>query len=106
MLFNSVEFLIFFPVVAIVFFLLPERFRRYWLLAASCFFYMSFIPYYIIILAFTTCVDFFSALLMGKYHDRPELKNFFFALALGLNIGLLVYFKYLGMLGGTFNLIS
>ncbi|MGI6744403.1 MAG: MBOAT family O-acyltransferase [Eubacteriales bacterium] len=106
MLFNSVEFLIFFPVVTIVFFLLPERFRRYWLLAASCFFYMSFIPYYIIILLFTTCVDFFGALLIGKYHDRPELKNFFFALALGLNIGLLVYFKYLGMLGGTFNFIS
>ena len=103
MLFNSVEFLIFFPIVVLVFFLLPERFRRYWLLAASVFFYMSFIPYYIFILLFTTLVDYFGARLIEKFSSRPEYKNMFFVLALGLNIGMLVYFKYLGMLGGTWN---
>lgn len=58
MLFNSIEFVIFFPFVVTVYFLLPPRFRRYFLLAASCYFYMSFIPSYMIILLYTTLVDY------------------------------------------------
>ena len=44
MLFNSIEFAIFFPLVVAGFFLAPQRFRVSLLLAASCFFYMAFIP--------------------------------------------------------------
>ena len=44
MLFNSIEFAIFFPVVTLIFFACSQRWRVHWLLAASCFFYMAFIP--------------------------------------------------------------
>ncbi len=50
MLFNSIEFLIYFPVVVLVYFGLPFRYRWAWLLAASCYFYMAFIPVYILVL--------------------------------------------------------
>lgn len=105
MLFNSVQFLIFFPVVIIVFFLLPQRLRKYFLLAASCYFYMSFIPKYIFILLFTTVVDYFGAILVERSarFENPRRKKAVFIAALCCNIGLLVFFKYLGMLGDTVN---
>lgn len=58
MLFNSWEFVIFFPLVTLLYFALPHRFRWMLLLAASCAFYMFFIPVYILILAFTILVDY------------------------------------------------
>ncbi len=46
MLFNSFHFLVFFPVVTALYFALPHRMRWTLLLAASCYFYMAFIPIY------------------------------------------------------------
>jgi len=103
MLFNSAEFLAFFPIVIIIYFLLPRRFRRYFLLAASCHFYMSFIPKYMFILGFTTVVDYTGALLVERFAKRPKLKKASFITAICLNIGLLVIFKYLGMVGDFIN---
>ena len=53
MLFNSTEFLVFFPVVVGLFFALPYKWRWLLLLVASCVFYMAFVPVYILILGFT-----------------------------------------------------
>ncbi len=105
MLFNSIEFLIFFPIVVTVFFLLPHKFRRYFLLAASCYFYMSFIPKYIIILLCTTLIDFFGALGVERARDagRKKLSKAAFLVAILLNVGMLVFFKYLGLLEDTIN---
>ncbi len=105
MLFNSIEFLIFFPIVIAGFFLLPHRFRRYFLLAASCYFYMSFIPKYILILLFTTLVDYFGALGVEKAREmgNRKLSKACFLTAVLLNVGLLVFFKYLGLLEDTIN---
>jgi len=52
LLFNSISFLIYFPIVTALYFLLPHSWRWLLLLAASCVFYMAFIPAYILILAF------------------------------------------------------
>ena len=105
MLFNSVEFLIFFPIVIIGFFLLPHRFRRYFLLAASCYFYMSFIPKYMLILLATSLIDFFGALgaQKARENDKKKLSTAIFITAITLNIVMLVFFKYLGLLEDTVN---
>jgi len=103
MLFNSIEFLLFFPVTIAVYFLLPHKLRRYFLLAASCYFYMSFIPKYMLILLFTTIVDYTGALLIERFRERKKLKTAVFVIGLTLNIGLLIYFKYLGVIGDTIN---
>ena len=103
MLFNSFEFLIFFPLVIAVYFLLPHKARKYFLLAASLYFYMSFIPKYILILGFTTVVDYTAARLISKFSDRKALKKTVFIIGVLLNVGLLITFKYLGLLGDTIN---
>lgn len=58
MLFNSVQFLVFFPIVTFLYFLLPHAFRWRLLLVASCIFYMAFIPAYILIIFFLVIVDY------------------------------------------------
>lgn len=70
MLFNSLEFAIFFPLVALLYFLLPQRYRTIHLLAASCVFYMAFIPAYILILVVTILIDYCAGLLMEKAAGR------------------------------------
>jgi D-alanyl-lipoteichoic acid acyltransferase DltB (MBOAT superfamily) len=66
MLFNSVAFAIFFPVVVGLYFLVPQRWRVALLLAASCLFYMAFIPAYILILAVTIGIDYIAGIYLEK----------------------------------------
>jgi len=62
MLFNSLQFAIFFPIVTLLYFALPHRRRGAMLLVASCLFYMAFVPAYIVILFVTILVDYVAAL--------------------------------------------
>lgn len=93
MLFNSFEFLIFFPVVTVLFFLLPHRYRWFHLLTASCIFYMYFIPVYILILFGTIVIDYFAGIYLEDTLD-PKRKRFYLLWSLVANIGVLAVFKY------------
>ena len=62
MLFNSLQFAVFFPVVTLLYFVLPQRGRVPLLLVASCWFYMAFVPKYILILAVLILVDYTAGL--------------------------------------------
>jgi hypothetical protein len=65
-LFNSLHFLIFFPIVAALFFAVPTRFRLPLLFVASCYFYMAFIPAYILILFVLIAVDYVAGILIDR----------------------------------------
>jgi len=97
MLFNSIPFLIFFPVVTLLYFILPHRFRWLLLLLASCFFYMFFKPVYILILAFTIIIDYFAGILIESAADAV-LRKRYLLLSLVANIGVLAFFKYYNFL--------
>jgi len=66
MLFNSFEFLIFFFLIALVYFFMPHRFRWVFLLAASYYFYMAWKPEYIILIIASTLIDYFAGLKMDQ----------------------------------------
>lgn len=74
MLFNSQSFLLFFPLVTLLYYFLPHRLRWLLLLVASCVFYMFFIPYYILILFITILIDYFAGIWIeqstGKARER------------------------------------
>ncbi len=97
MLFNSFEFLVFFPVVTAAYFLLPYRLRWPMLLAASCIFYMAFVPKYILILLLTITVDFGSALLIERT-GPGRLRRLFLMLSLIVTVLILAFFKYFNFL--------
>src|SRR3989344_7847529 len=92
MLFNSIQFLIFFPVVTILYFWLPHKYRWSLLLVASATFYMAFIPKYILILLMTILVDYFSALWMEK--TGGGMRKALLVVSLVSTFSILFVFKY------------
>jgi D-alanyl-lipoteichoic acid acyltransferase DltB (MBOAT superfamily) len=104
MLFNSIQFLLFFPIVTLVYFIIPQKVRYLWLLAASYFFYMGWNPHYVVLLLFTTAVTYLSGLLIDRVPKSiPEkriitYKRIIVALSFLSNLGVLFYFKYINSL--------
>ncbi|MEI7801603.1 MAG: MBOAT family protein, partial [Bacteroidota bacterium] len=104
MLFNSFSFLLFFPTVTVIYFLLPFRFRWLWLLGASCFFYMAFIPVYILILALTISVDYLAAILMER---QTGAKRKILLVASLVSTALILFvFKYFNFFDNTFSSVA
>ena len=93
MLFNSVAFVLFYILVTTLYFLCPYRFRWIILLAASCYFYMAFVPIYILILGFTIVIDYFAGIYIEKAQEKRRRKLLLTA-SLVANIGILAVFKY------------
>ncbi len=92
MLFNSFSFLIFFPSVTLLYFLIPHRYRWMFLLAASCVFYMAFIPIYILVLALTIGIDYTAGLLIERTEGRR--KRAWLVMSVLSTCSVLFIFKY------------
>ena len=90
MLFNSFGFLVFFPIVVCVYFLIPEKMRYLWLLAVSYYFYMCWNAEYALLLLFSTAVTYFGALAV----ERFQAKKVFLAMTVCANLAVLFVFKY------------
>jgi alginate O-acetyltransferase complex protein AlgI len=103
-LFNSLEFLGFFAVVTSLFFALPQRARWFLLLAASCWFYMAFVPVYIVILAGTIVVDYGAGLLIERTSGTRRRAALLASLI--ANVGVLVVFKYWNFFSDNVNALS
>ena len=101
MLFNSFEFLLFFPIVTVIYFLLPHKFRWFHLLIASCVFYMAFIPVYILILFLTIVVDYIAGIMIENAEGRR--RKLFLAMSIVANVGILGVFKYYNFFVGNVN---
>ena len=100
MQFNSIHFLIFFPVVLAVYFIVPKKLRYLWLLASSYYFYMSWNARYAILIAFSTVVTYLSAILIENIGNQngkgwQRLKKATLIIGIGSNLAILFMFKYL-----------
>ncbi len=96
MLFNSMDFLFYFIVVTTLYFVLPHRYRWALLLIASCYFYMAFVPIYILILGFTIVIDYFAGIFLEE--ARGKKRKMWLIASLVANIGVLAIFKYYNFL--------
>lgn len=101
--FNSLAFLIYLPVVTAGYWLLPHGGRKYWLLAASYFFYMYWNPLLIFLLLFSTAVDYGCSLAIEHFRNRPALPKAFLLVSILMNLGLLFFFKYWDFFADTAN---
>ena len=102
MVFNSIEFAIFLPIVVLLFYLLPQKARWLMLLAASCVFYMWFVPKYILILLVTIIIDYSAGILMEKHENEPKKKKTYLVISVVSTILVLFIFKYLGFINDNF----
>lgn len=93
MLFNSLIFTIFLPLVFILYWITPSRFRNYFLLLASYYFYFSYNPWFLLLLIGTSAFDYWCAQQIEKT-EQPSAKKIFLLASLVSNIGVLFIFKY------------
>lgn len=101
MLFNSFNFLLFFPAVVLVYFLIPQKVRYLWLLGASYYFYMCWNPKYVLLLLFSTAVTFLGGLAI----ERFQAKKLFLTLTVVTNLTVLFAFKYFEFALSNLNLL-
>lgn len=71
MLFNSYDFMLFFPVVIFIYFIIPKKIRYIWLLLSSYYFYMGWNPKYAILIAISTIITYLSGILLNKLNNSP-----------------------------------
>lgn len=102
MLFNTLDFLVFFPIVLLVYFVLPTRIRYVWLLVASYYFYMCWNPAYIVLIMLSTVITYVCGRIIDALQEN-KLKKLVIALSFISNLGILIYFKYTGFLINTLN---
>lgn len=102
MLFNSGQFLIYFPIVVLLYFILPKKLKNLWLLIASYYFYMCWSVKYVLLIVTSTVVTWFSGIIMEKIKDsdrdeeaKVKLKKWTVAGSFIINLGILGYFKYM-----------
>lgn len=98
MLFNSLQFAVFFVVVVMVYFAIPHRFRWMILLAASYYFYMCWKAEYVILIMCSTLVDYFAGLRMSMLSDKKRRRKYL-CFSLVCNLGILFFYKYFNFLG-------
>jgi alginate O-acetyltransferase complex protein AlgI len=99
MLFNSLDYLFFLPLVVALYYLLPHRLRWMLIFVSSCFFYMAFIPKYILVLFAIIGIDYTAAIWMEKLSGQPRKR--LLMVSLFANIGILAFFKYFGFANQT-----
>lgn len=91
MLFNSLIFTVFLPIVFGLYWLVPPRYRNYLLLFASYYFYYSYNPWFLLLLIGTSALDYWCA---KQIERHPLQKKGYLFLSLFSNLGILFAFKY------------
>ena len=104
MVFNSLQFLVFFGIVTSAYFLLAHKYRWALLLLASCYFYMAFVPIYLGILGLTIVIDYFAGIYLERFQGGA--KKIFLGCSLLANLGVLAIFKYYFFFTDNFNSLA
>lgn len=107
MIFNSVSYLLFFPIVVLLYFALPYKMRNVWLLVVSYYFYMNWNAKYAILLAGSTLITYVCSLLVAHFRRKGKMTSAKWSMAVSfiINIGILFVFKYSGFLAENINLL-
>lgn len=107
MIFNSYEFLVFFPIVVLTYFVIPKKGRYIWLLLTSYFFYMCWNPQYAMLIAFSTLITYFSGAMLDRENEKKRnvYKKWIVIFCVIINVGILAFFKYSNFMIGNINYV-
>lgn len=93
MLFNSIEYAWFLPIVFILYWMIPSNLRWILLLISSYFFYMSWNVKYVVLIATTTLISYVCAIVIENT-AKQQFKKLALIIALFVSLGILFVFKY------------
>ena len=99
MLFNSIDFMFFFPVVVLIYYIVPRKLKSLWLLLSSYYFYMGWNPKYALLIGTSTIITYVSGIIIDQIRRRcgKQPKAVLIAVmiaCIGSNLGILGIFKY------------
>lgn len=106
MLFNSFQFIVFFPIVIAVYYIIPAKIRYVWLLLASYYFYMSWNVKYALLLLGSTVITYIASLLTDRFRNRKKVAKLCVAGSVVLNFAMLIIFKYLGFIFSSLSKVT
>ena len=107
MIFSSLFFIfIFLPLVLVAYYLVPRKFKNLCLVLFSLVFYAWGEPIYVLLMIFTILVDYACGLCVARFIDRRGKAKLFITINIVINLALLGFFKYAGMLVGTFDAVT
>ncbi|MCM1108572.1 MAG: MBOAT family protein [Clostridium sp.] len=107
MLYNSFTFLLFFPTVTFLYYLVPQAWKRWYLLIISYLFYMNWHPAYALLLAFVTLVTFYGARQIVSKSGENKSGGVLLTVILIFSFAGLFVFKYLNFINeSVWNLLS
>ncbi|MDD3804197.1 MAG: MBOAT family protein [bacterium] len=93
MLFNSIQYFIFLPIVAILYFILPFRFRWFWLLLSSFYFYMAWRAEYAVLMVAAVLINYTAGIMISR-SEKKGLKKFYMLFGVCASFLILFVFKY------------
>jgi len=93
MLFNSIQFFFFFPVVFLLYLLLKHRWQNRLLIIASCLFYASWNWKFLSIMFLSITTDYFCAKYISQ-NENPKIRKRLLLLSIMVNLSILAFFKY------------
>ncbi len=100
MTFNSWEFILFYPIVLLLYFVLPKKAKWPMLLVASYIFYLAYQPELVFLIFGTTLVSWICSKVISRT-EKQWLKNLSITLTLIVSLGVLFFYKYFDFLAGT-----
>ena len=107
MVLNSLSFAAFFLIFLAVLLILPKKLRKIWLLSGNCLFYLSWERWSIVLLLLSALMVWVCGRLIGRQGTGDQSlgrrKTVFLVLPVVWNAGLLVFFRYTGLIGSLFS---
>lgn len=110
MLFNTAQYLVFLPIVVLIYYILPGKVRYVWLTAASCYFYMQWNSLYILLLLLCTVITYFGGRLIENQREKRGLflkvnPKVSLILCIVINLIILGYYKYFNFMLNCLNMV-
>ncbi len=105
MVFSSLIFMfVYLPIVLLIYYILPKKFRNFFLLIADLFFYGWGEPVLVLLMIFSIVVNWIAGILIDKT-DSKKKKNLILILSVIIDLGMLGFFKYTGLITNTIRMI-
>lgn len=105
MVFSSLIFMfVYLPIVLLIYYILPKKFRNFFLLIADLFFYGWGEPVLVLLMLFSIVINWIAGILIGKT-DSQKKKKLVLILSVIIDLGMLGFFKYTGLITNTIKVI-
>ncbi len=106
MVFSSLTFMfVFLPIVLILYYIVPKKFKNLFVLISGLIFYAWGEPVYVLIMIASTLIDYTAGLLIYRFDKSKTIKRICLIVSLLMNLGLLGVFKYSGFIMQNIDII-